>query len=136
LFGDFGHMRAANKDSDQEALADAEDAWLDFYVKGSGSQPFQGVTTFAPTCPDDSDVDSLGPYQAGSWAGLQKGEVRLDSAGAQVLQPDGGSAEVDKGVDPVRAGANPCATAPSGDLPGVATYRLPAATGSGFTLMG
>jgi hypothetical protein len=36
----------------------------------------------------------------------------------------------------VSAGQNPCTTAPSADLGGVATYRLPAASGSGFTLMG
>jgi predicted acyl esterase len=136
LFGDFGHPRAADKDSDTSALNAAENAWLDFYVKGTGPQPFQGVTTFAPTCPVDPDVDSLGPYQAGSWAGLQKGEVRLDSAGAKVIQPGGGSADVDKAFDPISAGQNPCTTASSADLPGVATYRLPAATGSGFTLMG
>jgi predicted acyl esterase len=134
LFGDFGHMRAANKAADSAALSAADDAWLDHYVKGTGPQPFQGVTAFAMTCPDSADSD--GPYQAGSWAGLEKGEVRLDSAGAQVLQPKGGSAEVDKAFDPVSAGGDPCTTAPSADLPGVATYRLPAATGSGFTLMG
>ncbi|HKH42127.1 MAG TPA: CocE/NonD family hydrolase [Solirubrobacterales bacterium] len=134
LFGDFGHMRAANKSADVTALGDAQDAWLDFYIKGSGSQPFQGVTSFAMTCPDSQP--SGGPFQAGSWAGLQKGEVRLDSAGAQVLQPGGGSADVDEAFDPVSAGGNPCTTASSADLPGVATYRLPAATGSGFTLMG
>jgi dienelactone hydrolase len=135
LFGDFGHMRAANKDSDQEALADAEDAWLDFYVKGSGSQPFQGVTTFAPTCPDDSNVDSLGPYQAGSWAGLQKGAVRLQDAASKTISADGGSESVDMKFDPV-AGDGSCATVPGDDLSGVATYRLPAAAGSGYTLMG
>jgi predicted acyl esterase len=134
LFGDFGHMRAANKAADINALSAAQDAWLDFYVKGSGSQPFQGATAFAMTCPDTAP--SGGPFQAGSWAGLQKGEVRLDSRGAQVLRPDGGSADVDKAFDPISAGGNPCTTASSADLPGVATYRLPAATGSGFTLMG
>jgi predicted acyl esterase len=135
FFGDFGHPRGANKDSDADALNAAQDAWLDFYVKGTGSQPFQGATTFAPTCPKDADHASLGPYQAGSWAGLQKGEVRLDSAAAKVIEPAGGSEDVDKAFDPITAG-NPCTTAPSADLPGVATYRLPAATGSGFTLMG
>ncbi len=134
LFGDFGHMRAENKDADVNALSAATDAWLDFYVKGTGSQPFQGTTAFAMTCP--ASADSGGPFQAGSWAGLQKGEVHLDSQSAQVLQSDGGSEEVDKAFDPVSAGGNPCTTAPSADLPGVATYRLPAATGSGFTLMG
>ncbi|HEY7266520.1 MAG TPA: CocE/NonD family hydrolase, partial [Solirubrobacterales bacterium] len=134
LFGDFGHMRAANKAADSAALSAADDAWLDFYVKGTGPQPFQGVTAFAMTCP--TSADSGGPFQAGSWAGLEKGEVRLDSAGAQVLQPGGGSADVDKAFDPVSAGGDPCTTVPSADLPGVATYRLPPAAGSGFTLMG
>jgi predicted acyl esterase len=134
LFGDFGHMRSANKAADNSALSAADDAWLDFYVKGTGSQPFQGTTAFAMTCP--KTADSGGPFQAGSWAGLQKGEVRLDSEAAQTLQPGGGSEEVDKAFDPISAGGNPCTTAPSADLPGVATYRLPAATGSGFTLMG
>jgi dienelactone hydrolase len=135
FFGDFGHMRASNKDSDRTALGDAQDAWLDFYVKGAGSQPFQGVTTFAPTCPDDQDVDSLGPYKAGSWAGLQKGVVRFRDSGTKTISKDGGSPSVDATFDPV-AGDGACATASGDDLPGVATYRLPAATGSGFTLMG
>jgi Acetyl xylan esterase (AXE1) len=134
LFGDFGHQRAENKVADVNALGAAQDAWLDFYVKGTGPQPFQGTTAFAMTCPEAAP--SGGPFQASSWAGLQKGEVHLDSRAAQVLQPDGGSAEVDKAFDPVSAGQNPCTTAPSADLGGVATYRLPAATGSGFTLMG
>ena len=34
------------------------------------------------------------------------------------------------------SGPGACATAPGSDLPGVATYRLPAAAGSGYTLMG
>jgi X-Pro dipeptidyl-peptidase (S15 family) len=135
FFGDFGHMRASNKASDLNALTAQEEDWLDFYVKGVGSQPFQGVTTFAPTCPSDTDVDSLGPYQAGSWAGLQKGAVRFSDPGTKTISPDGGSSSVDTEFDPV-AGQGSCATAPGADLPGVATYRLPAATGSGYTLMG
>jgi hypothetical protein len=139
FFGDFGHMRASNKDSDISALTAQTNAWLDFYVKGTGSQPFQGATAFAPTCPSDGDVDSLGPYQAGSWAGLQKGAVRLVDAGTKTISANGGSASVDNTFDPVQNGSstvNPCQTASGDDLPGVATYRLPAAQGNGFTLMG
>jgi hypothetical protein len=133
LFGDFGHMRAANKPGDSTARNAAQDAWLDFYVKGSGSQPFQGVTTFAITCP--TSVASGGPFSAGSWAGLQRGEVRLVSGAPQTIAPDGGSAAVDSAFDPIVAGGNPCATAPGADLSITATYRLTAA-GNGFTLMG
>jgi dienelactone hydrolase len=135
FFGDFGHPRAAqNKSPEGPMLNAAADAWLDYYVKGSGSLPFQGATAFATTCP--TTAPSGGPFQAGSWGGLQKGEVRLESAPAKQIAPDGGSSDVDKTFDPVSAGQNPCGTAPAGDLPGVATYRLPAATGNGFTLMG
>ena len=135
FFGDFGHMRASNKNSDINALTAQENAWMDFYVKGTGSQPFQGATAFAPTCPSDSDVDSLGPYQAGSWAGLEKGAVRFRDTGSKTISANGGSASVDTTFDPV-GGPGSCATASGNDLPGVATYRLPAAAGSGFTLMG
>ena len=133
LFGDFGHMRANNKPGDTTALNAAENAWLDFYVEGAGSEPFQGVTTFAMTCP--SSDPSGGPFQAGSWAGLQKGAVRLQDPGTKTVSANGGSKSVDKTFDPV-SGGGACATAPGADLSGVATYRLPAATGSGFTLMG
>jgi hypothetical protein len=137
LFGDFGHPRSNNKPGDSSARNNAQDAWLDFYVKGTGPQPFQGTTAFAITCP--KAAASGGPYRAGSWAGLQRGEVRLDSSAAQVIEPNGGSASVDAAFDPVSAALTPdppCTSAPSGDLPGVASYRLPAAAGSGFTLMG
>ncbi len=139
FFGDFGHPRADNKNSDTQALSDAQDAWLDFYVKGVGSEPFQGTTTFAPTCPKDKTVDSLGPFQAGSWSGLQRGAVRLQDTGSKTIAAGAGSPSVDASFDPVQNGSssvNACQTAPADDLPGVATYRLPAAQGSGYTLMG
>jgi predicted acyl esterase len=135
FFGDFGHPRAAtNKSPDTADLTNATEAWLDFYVKGSGAQPFQGTRTYTTTCP--TSASSGGPYQADSWAGLQKGEVRLDDGAPKTIAPDGGSSAVDKAFDPVSAGQNPCTTAPADDLSGVATYRVPAATGSGYTLMG
>ncbi len=135
FFGDFGHPRAApNKTAENKALTDDINAWFDFYVKGTGSTPFQGATAYTMTCP--TTVPSGGPSQAGSWAGLEKGEVRLHSAPSQTIAPDGGSSAVDTAFDPVSSGQNPCHTAPAADLPGVATYRLPAASGSGFTLMG
>jgi dienelactone hydrolase len=134
FFGDFGHQRSANKSAESNARNDAQNAWLDYYVKGGGSAPFQGATTYAMTCP--SATPSGGPFQAGSWAGLQKGQVRLLDKSTKTISPDGGSATVDATWDPVTAGQNPCTSASSADLPGVATYRLPAAAGNGYTLMG
>src|SRR5262249_27680108 len=75
LFGDFGHMRGANKAGDATAGNNAQDAWLDHYVKGTGATPCQGAAAFTMTCP--TSAPSGGPYQAASWAALQHGEVRL-----------------------------------------------------------
>jgi hypothetical protein len=136
FFGDFGHMRALNKAADRHARDAAQDAWLNFYVKGSGSQPFQGVTAYSLTCP--ASTDSGGPFTAGSWAGLEHGIVRLQAGASQTISAGGGSSSVDATFDPVQngAGGNACQSAASDDLPGVATYRLPAAQGGGFTLLG
>ena len=48
----------------------------------------------------------------------------------------GGSPTVDSAVDPIAGGGNPCKTTPAADQSGVATWRFPAATGSGYTLLG
>ena len=133
FFGDFGHMRALNKADVTNALDAADDAWLDFYVKGTGSQPFQGATAYTLTCP--SSAPSGGPFQAGSWAGLSHGVVRFQDNGSKTISASGGSSSVDTTFDPV-SGPGACATASGSDLPGVATYRLPAAAGNGYTLMG
>ncbi len=145
FFGDFGHQRSLNKDADSQALDAAQIAWLNFYVKGAGSQPFQGVTAYTLTCPPAGDptpprdFPSGGPFQAGSWAGLEHGVVRLRDGATKTISATGGSASVDTTFDPVRngvSGGTACDTAPADDLPGVATYRAPAAQGSGYTLLG
>ena len=56
FFGDFGHMRAVNKPAEASALDAAQNAWFDYYVKGGGSQPFQGVTAYTLTCPKSSPL--------------------------------------------------------------------------------
>jgi hypothetical protein len=136
FFGDFGHMRALNKSDVSGALDAADDAWLDYYVKGAGSQPFQGATAYTLTCP--SSAPSGGPYQAGAWSGLSHGVVRFRASGSKTISATGGSPTVDATFDPVQngSGGNACQTAPGDDLNGVATYRLPAAGGSGYTLLG
>jgi hypothetical protein len=136
FFGDFGHMRALNKSDVSGALDAADNAWLDYYVKRAGSQPFQGATAYTLTCP--SSAPSGGPYQAGAWSGLSHGVVRFRANGSKTISAGGGSPTVDATFDPVQngSGGNACQTAPGDDLNGVATYRLPAAAGSGYTLLG
>jgi RNase H-fold protein (predicted Holliday junction resolvase) len=137
FFGDFGHMRSLNKDADSGARNAAQDAWLNYYVKGAGSQPSQGVTAYTLTCP--KTAPSGGPFHAGSWAGLEHGVVRLQDAATRTISADGGSSSVDATFDPVQNGSpdvSACQSASADDLPGVATYRLPAAQGNGYTLLG
>src|SRR6185436_8084238 len=43
MFTDHGHQRGQNKVPDAAFRSRARHAWLDFYVKGAGSQPPLGV---------------------------------------------------------------------------------------------
>jgi hypothetical protein len=132
---DGGHERGANKPADVALLAGRIQAFFDHYVKGTGSQPELGATALTQTCP--ANAPSGGPFSASTWAGLHPGEVDFSSKPAQTVSSAAGDLTISKTVDPVLAGNNPCATAPAADQPrGVATYRLPAATGGGYTLLG
>ena len=79
---DFGHSPRAGAISaaDRAALTAAENAWLDYYVKGVGSEPADargGVDILTSKCP----VSGAGTrYHAPSWALLAPGEVRIDGA--------------------------------------------------------
>src|SRR5262249_10563075 len=96
--------------------------------------PFLGVQTLTQTCP--SSAPSGGPFQASTWASLAPGEVRVESAAAQIIAtsvPSDGP--VGRAFDPI-AGDDPCATASATDQTGAASYRSAAIPAGGFTLMG
>jgi len=135
MFFDFGHMRGTGKSADTARLRQREYDWFDRYVKGDASvKVLSGVETLTQTCP--KDAPSGGPFSAPDWNALHPGEVRFRADGAKTLTSSGGSAEVSRAVDPIAGGGDACATTSSGDLAGTATYRLPKATGSGYTLLG
>ena len=52
FFGDFGHQRLGNKADVSDALVARENAWLDFYVKGTGSAPSAGRDRVHPDLPE------------------------------------------------------------------------------------
>ena len=133
MFGDFGHPRAQNKNDVTTAVQAAEDAWMDFYVKGVGTKPTEGVTTYTETCP--LTAPSGGPYTADSWATIAKGEIRLADKAAKTIEPTAGSTEIAGKFNPV-AGGGACAQADGADQVGAASYRLRAAPAGGYTLMG
>jgi hypothetical protein len=134
FFADIGHQRADNKAADDAQLPPRIKAFFDHYVKGTGPQPALDVTVFTQVCA--SGAASEGPYRAATWEALHTGEVDFTSSPAQMILSTGGDLTVSKAFDPVFGGLA-CTTAPGTDQgTGVATYRLPAANGSGYTLLG
>ena len=134
LFLDGGHPRGQNKRADDLHIPRGIKAFFDHYVKGTGPKPTAGVTALTQTCP--KSAPSGGPYHAATWAALHPGEVDYSSKPAQKILSTAGNPAISKTFDPV-SGGGACAPAPATDQgAGVATYRLPAATGSGYTLLG
>jgi hypothetical protein len=132
--GDFGHQRAQNKPGDKALLSSRIQNMFDYYVKGAGAQPQLGATATIETCP--STARSGGPFSASTWAGLHPGEVDFSSPTSQTILSAAGNPAISRAIDPI-AGDGACASVSATDQgPGVATYRLPAATGHGYTLLG
>jgi predicted acyl esterase len=132
FFSDAGHQRGQNKAADTAARIARQDAWFDYFLKGKGTAPQSGqVETLSKVC----GGPSAGPYFGSNWAKLAPGEVRYDSAASQTIGPDAGDPTIGQAFDPI-SGGGACATTSGADQTGVATYRLPAALGSGYTLMG
>jgi dienelactone hydrolase len=131
---DGGHMRGQNKAADNALLASRIKDFFDHYVKGTTAQPPLGATALTETCP--TGAPSGGPFQAATWSDLHPGQVDFDSTTPHQITSTAGDPTVAKTIDPI-AGGGACATTASNDQgTGVATYRLPAATGSGYTLLG
>ncbi len=130
---DGGHMRGQNKAADNALLASRIKSFMELQLRGTGpAQP--AFTALTQTCP--ATAPSGGPFQAASWAALHPGEVDFSSAPAKTIVSGAGDASIAKTFDPI-AGGGACATAPAADQgTGVATLRLPAATGAGYTLLG
>jgi hypothetical protein len=134
LFLDFGHMRGQNKAADRAVFERRRFEWMDRYVKGDRTvTPLRGVEALTQTCP--ATAPSGGPYTAATWRALHPGEVRFASAPAQTVLSVAGDPTVSAAIDPI-AGQGACATTSAADEPGTANWRLPAATGDGYTLLG
>jgi hypothetical protein len=130
FFGDLGHARSDDKPGDLAELKARQLAWLDYYVKGVGSVPFQGVETFAVTCP--ATAPDEGPYFFSSYAAMEQGEVRLSSDAAQTIQATG----TQFGTQLSQPAATSCSKVEASDNPATANYRTAVAGGSGYTIAG
>jgi uncharacterized repeat protein (TIGR01451 family) len=142
MFGNHGHQRGKGRSADGTFRNRQRHNWFDYYVKGVGPEPYQGVQTLTQTCPNTApsegatgpfdDVNADLPFRAPSWAELAPGEVHVSGAAAQTIEP-GASDQNGATFDPI-GGNDPCATGPGADQTGTANYR--ATVGSTFTLMG
>lgn len=133
---DGGHPRGQNKPAELEQLSARIKSFIEYYLKGSKTKPALGATALTETCPKTAPAG--GPYHASTWDGLHPGEVVYSSSAAQTVDSSAANPTISKTFDPVYGGgacaAVSATTAAQG--PGVAIYRLPAATGSGYTLLG
>jgi predicted acyl esterase len=144
MFSDHGHQRGQNKTVDAAWRNSQTHAWFDYYVKGTGAAPYDGVQTLTTTCPkaapsggatgDFKDPVADKPFRAPTWADLPGGELRYESTEDQTVQPaaDDGAGQ---SFDPI-TGPGACASADGANQDGTASYRLDPAPQGGITLMG
>jgi fermentation-respiration switch protein FrsA (DUF1100 family) len=112
---DIGHSRSQNKAADEAAFNKRLEAWFAHYLKGEGAAPSSSVEALTTTCP--SSAASEGPFKAADWAGLQPGEIRLQTTGSESIT-HGTNAEEEAGTissgtfDPILGAGNPCVALP------------------------
>jgi predicted acyl esterase len=134
MFFDYGHQRGQNKAADTARYRQRIVDWFERYVKGNaGQQVLTGVETLTETCP--KATASGGPFNAASWEAIHPGEVRFTSKDEKSFTGEGSDPSVSQAMDPI-TGGGACATTASDDGQNTATYRLPKATGTGYTIMG
>ena len=129
----FGHPRASL--AGDMATASARVAQLFArQLKGTADPAPPPLETYTQSCGGSTET---GPHAAADWDAIHPGEVRLNDASAKAFDSAGGGFLTSQMVDPSTGGPTSCRTLPtSADEANSATYRLPAATGAGWTLMG
>jgi len=128
-----GHPRSANEGEVLTDLFSRQAAWLDFYVKGEGSEPEEGVRAIEQTCPAEAGA---GPtHTADSWAELAPGEVRIQDSTKYTIAPDSRDPAIAQAFDPV-SGQGSCAQVEQKTEDGTVEYVFPPSPGKGYTLLG
>jgi predicted acyl esterase len=132
LAAGFGHPRASLADLGSVLrVGQRIDEFFARHLKGEPVAPPPAFETYTQSCDGSAP---RGPFVAATWDALRPGEVRFTDGTPRTITATGASEEVAKQLDPVAGG--PCRAVPADDDPGAATWRLPAATGAGYTLMG
>ena len=129
-----GHPRGQGRPGDAEELLARQDAWVDFYVKGEGTQPDPSVAVKPFTCP--SSAPSGATIEADTWADLQPGEVSFEGpAGTRTIGGGAGVASQPGGTLSGTDCGTVSATAPVSQNRAVIVRSDPAPQG-GYTLVG
>jgi fermentation-respiration switch protein FrsA (DUF1100 family) len=139
---DIGHEgRSQNKPADIAAFNERLEAWFAHYLKGEGASPSSSVEALTTTCP--KSTPSGGPLRAGDWAGLQPGEIRLQTEGSETIthgtNAEEGVPTASSGTfDPIVGTKSPCTALPEELVENEHSieYGLEPAPAGGFTLMG
>jgi hypothetical protein len=127
----FGHPRASLGGNVARVQGRIND-FFDRHLKGASTEPAPALEAFTQAC---NGATVAGPFVADDWDALHPGEVRFsDARSHQQFASTGGDPAVAAMLDPLNGG--PCRTVASVDDPAAANYRLPAATGDGYTLAG
>jgi predicted acyl esterase len=130
---DYGHRRARNAAIDTALAQQAEEAWLDHYVKGTGPEPGSGILTLPQVC--DGADPSGDVIAAETWAALAPGEVRIRESGSRAISATAPGTAPSSAAFETFTGDGACASTPGDDQLGTASYRS-AVPGTGFTLIG
>jgi predicted acyl esterase len=127
-FGDIGHPRAVNKTGEVSYVLDAILAWLDYFMKGVGTQPAPDVSA-AITRPSATPFDSRDVIVVSDYDALSRNHARRRFGGVNVITFDPANPSGFQ-WDPVvlltaqELGANPPAPE-SDEVPGdVAVYEV------------
>jgi hypothetical protein len=131
LAAGFGHPRANLGASNLVAVFDLVEKFFARKLKGSADPVPAPITVSTQGC--TGITTELGPFTGDDWAGLRPGEVRFTASRPQTFDQRG-DPDVATQLNPVSMPT--CRTLPAVDDATSANYRLPAATGNGYTLMG
>jgi hypothetical protein len=129
----FGHMRASLT-GDQSAAQARVDELFERHLKGAGGSPtLPAVETYTQACTGSTET---GPFTGNTWDDVHPAEIVFSDAAVRIFTEAAGSALTALVTGPVAGGLTSCRTTSDADDAAASTYRLPAATGAGYTLMG
>ena len=131
---DYGHPRGQGKEADTARLSKRTHALVRPLREGRAGE---GAARRRGAHPDLPARRAVGRPLPRLELGRAQPAARCATRrrGARTVLSSSGSQAVSRAIDPI-TGQGACASTPAADEAGTASYRLPAAPGSGYTLLG